>query len=353
MYTDDGLDERKKRILKAIIDDYIDTAEPVGSRTVAKKYDLSLSSATIRNEMSDLEELGYLAQPHTSAGRIPSDKGYRLYVDQLMKINDLTIEEAENIKRAMEVKINELSQLIRQASIIVSKITRYTSMAITPQMNKVTLKAVQIVPIDFGRALVVVVANAGVVKNTVVDIRGNISPDFLIRISNIFNEKLSGLTIEGINLQVINEIESEVGMKKEVLFPFIDGVAKCINQIDVSDVYLDGTTNIFDYPEFNNLIKAREFLDILEEKDILISILKKRIKNKGINIKIGQENEIDKIKDCSLITATYSLRDLDIGTIGVIGPTRMEYSRVISSMNYIRALINKEIIKLIGKDFEG
>jgi len=346
------LDDRKKRILQAVIDDYIDTAEPIGSRTIARKHELSLSSATIRNEMADLEEMGYLEQPHTSAGRVPSDKGYRLYVDQLMEVRELSPEEADNIKSAMEIRINELSQLIRQTALVMSRVTKYTSMAVTPQMKNLSLKAVQVVPIEPGKALVVIVTNAGIVKNSIIRILDNVSPDGLIRISNVLNIKLSGLTIEQINLSLIKEVETEIGIPRGILNAVLKGVEDCLNQIDSSEVYLDGTTNIFNHPEFKNVNKAREFLDVLDEKSNLYKLLGKMCNMGDINISIGAENDMQEIKDCSLVTATYSAGTTVIGAIGLIGPTRMEYARVISSMNYIRKKINQEIKKLLSEGFE-
>jgi heat-inducible transcriptional repressor len=347
MYVDD----RKRRILQAIIDDYIGTAEPIGSRTIARKHELGLSSATIRNEMADLEDMGFLEQPHTSAGRVPSDKGYRLYVDQLMKLRELSIEEAESIQKAMEIKINELSQLIRQASGVMSRITKYTSMAITPQLKKTTVKAVQVVPIEPGNALVVVVTNAGVVRNNMVKIPETVLPDFLIKISNILNEKLIGHTIEQINKALIMEIENNIGIPRDVLLPVLNSVAECINQTDNAEVYMDGTTNIFNYPEFRDVAKAKELLNILDEKELIFKLLINNNENNAISVQIGNENNLQEIKDCSLITATYSLGNTIIGTLGIIGPTRMEYSKVISSMNYIRKKINLEITKLLGDNF--
>ncbi|MCX7746838.1 MAG: heat-inducible transcriptional repressor HrcA [Clostridia bacterium] len=344
------LDDRKRRILRAIIDDYIDTAEPIGSRTIARKHELGLSSATIRNEMSDLEEMGYLAQPHTSAGRIPSDKGYRMYVDKLMELKELQPEEIENIKRSLEVQINELSQLIRNASVVMSRITKYTSMAITPQMKKSTLKAVQIVPIESGKALIIVVASTGVVRNTLIRIPETVAPDFLIRVSNALNDKLCGYTLERVNLSIQSDIERELGLPEDLVIPIVSGVMECINQIDYPEVYLNGTTNIFNYPEFRDIVKAKEFLNVLDEKEVLQRILKYSTEERNIQIQIGAENSVEKIRDCSLVTATYRIGDLVIGSIGVIGPTRMEYSKVISSMDYIRKKIAEEINKLIGQD---
>lgn len=344
------LDDRKRRILQAIIDDYIDTAEPIGSRTIARKHELGLSSATIRNEMADLEEMGYLAQPHTSAGRVPSDKGYRLYVDQLMPVRLLSLEEIQIIKTAMEMRIIELSQLIRQASAVLSRFTGYTTMATTTQMKTSTIKAIQVVPIETGKALVVVVTNAGVVRNTLVKLGENISPDMLIRISNVLNSKVSGLTIEQAASKGLGDIEREVGLSKDALLPVLEGAKACLEQIDSPEVYLDGTTNIFNYPEFRDLLRAKEFMSILDEKANLCRMMSDSLDRVEITVKIGSENDITEIRDCSLVKANYSLGGSFIGSIGVIGPTRMEYSRVISSMNYIRKKVSEEISRLMGNN---
>jgi heat-inducible transcriptional repressor len=344
------LDERKRRILNAIIHDYIETAEPVGSRSIARRHELGLSSATIRNEMADLEEMGYLVQPHTSAGRIPSDKGYRMYVDHLMRVKQLTGEETENIRNAMEKRIHELGELIKLASYVMSQFTKYTSMAVTPQMKKITLKAVQAVPVEQGKALVVVVTNAGIVKNCMVRIPGNVTPDFLIRISNILNDKLSGLTIDKIDDSILAELEKETGRHDNLINPILNGVSDCIRQVDNSEVYLEGATNILNFPEFNDVNRAKEFLDVLDRKEIVRKLLSYSCENNGVNVQIGTENEIDKIKDCSIVTATYSVGNVVLGSIGVIGPTRMEYERVVSSMDYIRKKINHQIGKLLFED---
>lgn len=348
------LDERKLKILKAIIDDYIDTAEPVGSRTIARKQILGLSPATIRNEMADLEDMGYLEQPHTSAGRVPSDKGYRLYVDKLMQMRQLDLEDIEAVSKALDTKINELGQLIKQASVIMSRITKYTSIAMSPQMDQSTLRAVQVVPIENGKALIVVVTNTGVVKNTIIRISENIAPETVIKVSNVINEKLSGLTVEQINLPIIRELEYSIGLSHEIIFPILNGIAECIGQIDNSEVYMEGSKNIFNYPEFQDINKAKEFLEVLEEKDILQRILKCSTEDPcEVIIRIGSENTLPEIKDCTLVTTTYSFGNKVIGSIGVIGPTRMEYSRVVSSINYIKDRMNKELFRLIGENIDG
>lgn len=341
------IDERKKIILKAIIDDYISSAEPVGSRTVARKHELGLSSATIRNEMSDLEELGYLSQPHTSSGRIPSDKGYRFYVNELMNISKLTLDDIQSVKSALEVSINELNDLIKQASAVMSKITNYTSMVSTPEMKQNIVKAVQVVPIEMGRALVVVVVNGGIVRNTIVKIPEDILPDYLIKISNLLNSQLCGLPVSKIKTLLMVEFKDIFNIPENLLMTVLKGVEDCVGQMDISEVYMDGITNIFNFPEFKDIHKAKEFLNILDTKELIFKLLDKVNDKREISVCIGQENIFEEIKEYSLITTTYSLNDIVIGSIGVIGPTRMNYSRVITSMNYVRKKINEEIFKLL------
>ena len=345
------LDDRKLRILQAIIDDYIYSAEPVGSRTIAKKHELGLSSATIRNEMADLEEMGFLEQPHTSAGRVPSDKGYRLYVDQLMQIDELSQPEIEKVKNAMDIRINELSQLIRNASVVMSKLTNYTSMAVTPHIKKSALKAVQVVPIEQGKALVIIVTDTNIVRNSLVKISEKITPDFLIQVSNMFNEKLKGFTLEMLRTNVLNNeaVEQLTALPYDLIKPILDGIEDLIKTIDQPEIYLEGTTNILNFPEFKEVQKAKDFLNILDEKKLVSDLLINNLyNNKEIIIQIGNENSIEGIKECSLVTASYSVGDHVIGTIGIIGPTRMEYSKVVSSMHYMRNKINQEILKLLG-----
>jgi heat-inducible transcriptional repressor len=353
-----SMDERKKRILQAIIDDYIDTAEPIGSRTIARKHELGLSSATIRNEMADLEEMGYLAQPHTSAGRVPSDKGYRLYVDQLMQVYDLQDDEIEKIKTAMELHINELSQLIRQASAVLSRFTKYTSVAVASQMKTSTVKAVQLVPIEADKAMVIVVTNAGIVKNNIVKTADQLRPEALVMISNALNDKLGGLSVEKANRKIssglVSELEMELGIRGELFASILSCLAGCINQIDNTEVYVEGTTNVLNHPEFRDIIKAKEFMSMLDEKTSIGRIVFDASDSEGgIIIRIGSENDLSDIKDCSLVTTNYNIANTFIGTIGLIGPTRMEYPKVVSSIGYIRKFMNREIGRFLGLDIDN
>jgi heat-inducible transcriptional repressor len=342
------LDERKKAILKAIIDDYIDTAEPIGSRTIARKHELGLSSATIRNEMADLEMLGYLAQPHTSAGRVPSDKGYRMYVDELMDLVKLTNEEIRCIRESMEVKINEIGQLIKLASSIISHITRYTSLALMPKLKGVKIKAVQIVPIDSFKILAIVVTEAGIVRNCLVKVNTAVTAEVTIKLSNFLDQKLKGLTSSQITPELTSALEEEINIRNGLLSAALSGVLECIRQIDSTEIFMEGSTNIFHHPEFRDIIKAKEFLNILQTKDVLYDLLDIIDGDKRIKVKIGTENEFDEIKDYSVILATYSINDRPLGSIGVIGPTRMEYPKVISSLYYLRKKLNEDLSGLIG-----
>jgi len=343
------LDSRKLRILRVIINDYIDSAEPIGSRHISKNLEIGLSSATIRNEMADLEEMGFLVQPHTSAGRVPSEKAYRLYVDQLMDNIELTQNEITEISRGLEIKINELNQLIKQASLIVSKITNYPAIAVTSNMKKSIFKAVQVVPVEQGKAFIIVVTNSGVIRNVLVNIPKDIPADYLISFSNLLNSQLAGLSINQITPDLLLEIERKRGVPIELVAPVLDGIIECIEQIDRPEYYLDGSVNIFNHPEFHDISKAQRLLHAIEEHETLQKIVFSQPSGTDLIIKIGEENDIEEMRGCSLLTASYSIGEEVIGTIGVIGPTRMNYSKVATSLNYIRNKINTELKNLIGK----
>lgn len=326
--------DRKKRILQAIIDDYVSTAEPISSNTIAKKYDMGLSSATIRNEMADLEELGYLHQPHTSAGRIPSDKGYRLYVDELMIRKTLSQQEVESIKYNLLKKINAMEKIMQQASTILSQITHYTTVVKVPLVKNNIIKHVQIVPLDSNNALLVLIYGTGIIKNTLIKLPETLNNEVIIKTSNLLNEKLHGLTIESINLPIIQDIQNEMGNYKDILMPILDIIATSIEDDEENEVYYEGTSNIFDYPEYNSIEKAKNFINAIEEKDIISKLLGNS--NESIKISIGKENYIEQMDECSLVSTTYSVGDRVIGTVGIIGPKRMDYPKVVSSINVVR-----------------
>lgn len=350
MIWENELNDRKRTILKSIIDDYIESAQPVGSRTVARKHELGLGSATIRNEMADLEELGYIIQPYTSAGRVPSDKGYRFYVENLMQIHRLAHGEKAIINRAMDEKNEEFSQLIRRVSTIISDVTGYTAVVMSPQLSRTIIKSVQLFNIGEKRALVVVVAEGGIVHNRIIKHEGLIEDERLIHLTNAINKIISGKTIDQIKLSVINDIHREIKVPLTVVISILESVEECVKKIETADIYMHGLTNILNHPEFGDLIKAREVLELLKEEDIISDLVRKAATKQKIDFKIGSENEIDEMKDLSIITTVYGRKGKDIGTIGVIGPTRMAYNKVVSSIKYMQELLNREIIRMLGDD---
>lgn len=344
------LDERKLRVLHAIINSYISSAEPIGSRTISKKYDLGVSSATIRNEMSDLEDLGYLNKPYTSAGRVPSDKAYRLYVDMLLKDPRAFIDmrKKQEIKKNLLKEAVEMDNLIENSTKILSKITNYTALAIAPQFERSTLKHIQLIPIDEYEILVVIVSDSGIVKNTIFRIDNQIPDDQLNIISNFLNGKLKGLTIEEIGNEIDTVVFKEMYEYKNIIESIIPVINQSLEEVENVEVFADGVTNIFNFPEYSDVTKAKAFLSFIEDKNLVVDIMLKNTLD-DFEITIGGENSIDEIKDCSLITATYKLDGNTIGKIGVIGPTRMDYFKVINAVNLLAMNLNEIMSKFFSK----
>lgn len=343
------LDARKMSILKAIIDDYIASVEPVGSRTIAKKYDMGLSSATIRNEMADLEEMGYLSQPHTSAGRIPSDQGVSFICSiSLMDPNEPVLkhtqEDLEAIRDFMQRRIHELNQMVRAASEIVSRITHYTAIGMAGSVKKHAIKALQILSLDIRKLLVVVVLDNDIIKNQIVKLSQPLLPEELSRLSVICANLLTGNKADEITAEIINDIIALSGIDRERVLPIVEGILECIKQCDSAEIYTEGTANLLEHPEFNNLSKAKTLLELLNKEEELAKLLHSCEDGgaKGIVIRIGTENELLEVSDCSVITATYSVDGINLGTIGVIGPTRMDYGKVISALEYVRKRLLSE-----------
>jgi len=332
------LNNRQLKILQAIIKNYLDTAEPVGSRTISKKYDLGISSATIRNEMSDLEELGFIVQPHTSAGRIPTDKGYRLYVDDLMKYEELNINSIESIKHMLQNKVATVDCLLQEISKILSILTNYPTMTSTSNYKKTSLKYMQLIPLDEKSIIIVIITDGNIVKNHVINVTKIIDKDELNGLSDILNKYLKGLTLEDINLELIQKIKYKMGDSSDILNSILDAINSTIEVADDIEVYTSGATNILNFPEFNDLSRAKNLISTLEEKQMILNMLKGAKNNQSdsnIKISIGGENSFDQIKDCSVITTTYRIGGKEIGSIGIIGPTRMDYARVVSTLNYL------------------
>lgn len=336
------LDERKQKVLLAIIKDFISTAEPVGSRTIAKKYELGVSPATIRNEMADLEELGYIEQPHTSAGRIPSDRGYRYYVDCLMNKQKISQHEAQSILQSVRSKVPDVASVLKQTNNILSNMTSYTSMVTGPQFKKSNLRHCQLVPLDNSKALVVVVTDNGLVQNRLMDVPESITDVDLQKITQVVNAKLQGLTLEHVKLTLIKEIYFELSKHTHILDSAMDLIQETLNLEHQDKVYLSGTLNILNQPEFRDIGKVKTLLSLLEQDKVLKDILNDKIHPEdGINVTIGGENKLEGLKDCSTVTATYQIDGKIVGSVGVIGPTRMDYEKAVSIVEFMTEYLSK------------
>ena len=337
------LDDRKLKILKAIIQNYLETGEPVGSRTISKYTDLNLSSATIRNEMSDLEELGFIVQPHTSAGRIPSDKGYRFYVDMMLKEKE---EELNNLKVELNAKSEKLDSILKEAARVIADSTNYASMITVPQYRSKRIKFIQLTQVDTNTILCVVVLEGNAIKNMMVSCDGELPKEDLLKLNLMMNTFLQGLDMEEINVSVMQKLRSETSQYSALISDILDAIAKCLEEQGV-EAYTSGSTNIFKYPELNESGKVSNLLYALEEKKELTDLMyKEGDSNRGIQVYIGEENPIEATKDCTLVTATYHLEDGVYGKIGILGPKRMDYEKVVGTlrnlMNDLDGIFKKE-----------
>ncbi len=328
------LDERKKIILIAVIKNYLETGEPVGSRTISKYTDLNLSSATIRNEMADLEELGYIIQPHTSAGRIPSDKGYRFYVDQLM--ND-KVKEVEEMKEVLLEKEEKMENLLKQVAKKLAVNTNYATMISAPSIHGNKLKFIQLSRVDTNHLLAVVVIEGNVIKNKVIRLDDELSDETILKLNLLLNTNLNGLNIEEINLGIISVLKNQAGEHSEIVDEVIDAVADAIKADEDLEIYTSGATNIFKYPELSDSERASELISTFENKEDLSELLTADDEvETGIQVYIGEEVKMKSMQDCSVVTATYELEEGMKGTIGIVGPKRMDYEKVVGMLKNLK-----------------
>lgn len=336
------MDERKQRILQAIIDDYITSAEPVGSRTIARKYDLGVSPATIRNEMADLEMLGYLEHIHTSSGRIPSSKGYRFYVDDLMLPQELTSEEKALIDRWYKKRVRQIDEVFQETAKIISQLTKNVSLVLAPQLSQAAFRCLQFLPLDEFRAVAVLVTDAGFLENKMVDIPDGASFEDLQRMASVINTRLAGKTLDVIKKDSLRLIRDEIG--DETLYQSAMAVVKAALESGKKErLYLGGTTQMLEQPEFHDVDKVKDILLMLEEEQLLKNILHAH-QGDGLRVSIGRENEYSGIQDCSIVTASYHLGGELLGTIAVLGPTRMEYGKALTLLDYMNTRLS-EVIK--------
>ncbi|MCI8355474.1 MAG: heat-inducible transcriptional repressor HrcA [Lachnospiraceae bacterium] len=329
------LDERKIKIMQAIIRNYLETGEPVGSRTISKYTDLNLSSATIRNEMADLEEMGYILQPHTSAGRIPSDKGYRLYVDTMMEEKDRELEE---LKEMILEKEDKMDNLLKQVAKLLAVNTNYASMISAPTVHGNKLKFIQLSKVDVNQLLAVIVMEGNVIKNNILSVAQELSDEIILKLNIMLNTYLNGLALEEINLALITSLKQQAGIHSGIIGDVIDAIAEGIKAEEDLEIYTSGANNIFKYPELADQRRASEIINTFEEKQMLTELVQETLSdeaNTGIQVYIGNETPIQAMKDCSVVTATYELGEGMRGTIGIIGPKRMDYDKVIGTLKRI------------------
>ena len=337
------LGERKVKILDAIIRNYLATGEPVGSRTISKYTDLNLSSATIRNEMSDLEELGYIVQPHTSAGRIPSDKGYRFYVDHLMEEKDREVKE---MKDFVIEKTEKMDQVLKQVAKMLANNTNYATLVSAPTYSANKIKFIQLSNVDESHILAVIVLNSNIVKNQMIEVEEQPDNETILKLNILLNTALNGLSLQEINLGTIAKLKEQAGIHSTIVGDVLDALARTLSENEDLQIYTSGATNILKYPELSDAESATNLLSTFEEKDELLNLVTESLSDdqnengNGIQVYIGNEAPVQTMKDCSIVTATYDLGEGVKGTIGIVGPKRMDYENVVDNLKNLKSQLD-------------
>lgn len=341
------LSERQITILDAIIRNYLATGEPVGSRTISKYTDLNLSSATIRNEMSDLEEMGYIVQPHTSAGRIPSDKGYRLYVDHLIEQNDQKDKEISDMKEFVIEKTEKMDKILKQAAKMLATNTNYATLVSAPDVNHNKVKFIQLSQVDDQHLLAVIVMNNNMVRNKMVDLYEALDNETILKLNILLNTSLNGLAMNEINLGTIARLKEQAGIHSGIVSDVLDALVQTFAESEDLKIYTSGATNILKYPELSDSDSAATLLSAFEEKEELASLVTESLSDSektdngtGIQVYIGNESPIQTMKDCSVVTATYDLGEGVKGTIGIVGPKRMDYEKVMDNLKTLKSQLD-------------
>ena len=337
------LGERKVKILDAIIRNYLATGEPVGSRTISKYTDLNLSSATIRNEMSDLEELGYIVQPHTSAGRIPSDKGYRFYVDHLMEEKDREVKE---MKDFVIEKTEKMDQVLKQVAKMLANNTNYATLVSAPTYSANKIKFIQLSNVDESHILAVIVLNSNIVKNQMIEVEEQLDNETILKLNILLNTALNGLSLQEINLGTIAKLKEQAGIHSTIVGDVLDALAQTLSENEDLQIYTSGATNILKYPELSDAESATNLLSTFEEKDELLNLVTESLsddqneKGNGIQVYIGNEAPVQTMKDCSIVTATNDIGEGVKGTIGIVGPKRMDYENVVDNLKNLKSQLD-------------
>ena len=333
------LDERKRKILKEIIDEYIESAEPVSSAIIVEKYETDISSATVRNDMAELEKAGYLEKPHTSAGRIPSSKGYRFYVDELLKDDNISLEEIKYIQEKLETKVTGIEELTKIATTTLSEITHYTTVSIGSKASKQIIEEIKFVLLGSRMLMGIIMTDTGLVRETIIKFEEDITQEQVETLNYFFNNRLKGEPLDRIDTSFEDYILRELKYSVNIIKPIIEQIKKLVEEEE--NIYLEGANKSFELPEFKSLELAKNFVNILDTKEVMLDILDSGFAE-DIKVYIGDENDNEDLKDFSIVTFKHSVGDKDVGTIGIIGPKRMNYSKVISVMKYISKKLNDD-----------
>lgn len=342
----EDLDERKKKVLQAIIEEYINTAEPVSSGSITKGYGLDYSSATIRNDMAQLENIGFLDKPHTSAGRVPSAKGYRYYVNELLKEDNLSLEEIKYIKNKLEIKVNEIEDLTKVATTTLSEITHYTTVAVGPKADKQIIEEIKFVSLGQRMLMVVIVTDTGLVKETIIKFDEDITESQVDTLNALFNNRLKGKPLAKIDRPMAEYIFSEVHYSIGIMQAIIEQINRIVEE-ENNNIFLEGAKKSFDLPEFKSMKVAKNFVNLIDTKEEMLEIFNSG-EAEDINVFIGDDDENSNLKDFSIITFKHTVGNKDLGTIGIIGPKRMDYSKVIAVMKYISKKLKEDNEKKEG-----
>jgi heat-inducible transcriptional repressor len=339
-------ENRKRKLLQAVIYQYVRTAKPVGSQVIVDKYNFGLSSATVRNLLVDLEKEGFLIQPHTSAGRVPTDKGYRFYVDSLLEIQTLASAEEERIRKEYQARSKELEGMMLSTSHMLSALSHYTGLILSPRLDKTLIRRLQLISLGGNQILVVVVSQSGLIRHRVVTLNRPISSERLTSISSVLNDKLQGLPLSEVRTQILDHIEAAEQEHAEV-FSLAKDLARDAFDLNKEEhqLYVDGKENIVDFPEFNDYRQLSSLLKVVEEKNLLTSILENEMKKGGLTVKIGSENKRPELRGISLVSSTYKIGENAVGVLGILGPRRMEYARMISLVEGVTRIVNQMLTR--------
>jgi heat-inducible transcriptional repressor len=338
-----ALQERKQKILQIVIHHYIRSAKPVGSETIIETYKLEVSPATVRNILAELEKEGFLTHPHTSSGRVPTDKGYRLYVDSLMNLQHLTQEEELRIDKEYESQRIALDSVMQETSKMLSMLSHYTGFVLTPSPAVDRLKRLELVKVDRDRILVVLVTETGLIRHKIIDVDQDVNSTELLAINRLLNKNVFGISVNDIGLEILKRLQQE----KVKQINFINVLEKLVQQAfaldEEGELYLEGTSNILSQPDFADYEKVRNIFKVIDEKKMLCDLLEKKVSHEGVKVIIGEETPCKELQECSIVTSTYRSGDKTLGALGIIGPKRMEYSKMIALVDYFSKLINNTL----------